>query len=177
MVRWLRWRCPLDTGFEIRTLAVWGRARYLSATEAPHTANFHTWMGKKHFFCFFQTAENGNRTPNSGVEGSGANHYSRAPAQLGLCISYSEIIYLRSPSYLYFALFCVTIRFFFNFHTLRAVFRCCDSQLQVCKLLNIYNYWIQVSPPWNISRYTYANDEIVNDFKKWIHVYFTLFAF
>ena len=32
-------------------------------------------------FCFFQTAETGNRTPNSGVKGSGANHYPRAPAQ------------------------------------------------------------------------------------------------
>ena len=31
--------------------------------------------------CFFQTAETGNRTPNSGVKGSGANHYPRAPAQ------------------------------------------------------------------------------------------------
>ena len=79
MVRWLRWHCPPDTGFEIRALAVWGRARYLSVTEAPHNTDFHTWMGKKHF-CFFQTAETGNRTPNSGVKGSGANHYPRAPA-------------------------------------------------------------------------------------------------
>ena len=79
MVRWLRWHCPPDTGFEIRTLAVWGRARYLSVTEAPHNTNFHTWMGKKHL-CFFQTAETGNRTPDSGVKGSGANHYPRAPA-------------------------------------------------------------------------------------------------
>ena len=70
-----------DTGFEIRALAVWGRARYLSVTEAPHNTNFHTWMGKKHFF-FFQTAETGNRTPDSGVKGSGANHYPRAPALL-----------------------------------------------------------------------------------------------
>ena len=38
-------------------------------------------MGKKHF-CFFQTAETGNRTPNSGVKGSGANHYPRAPAHI-----------------------------------------------------------------------------------------------
>ena len=37
-------------------------------------------MGKKQF-CFFQTAETGNRTPDSGVKGSGANHYPRAPAQ------------------------------------------------------------------------------------------------
>ena len=81
MVRWLRWHRPPDTGFEIRTLAVWGRACYLSVTEAPHNTNFHTWMGKKHF-CFFQTAETKNRTPNSGVKGSGANHYPRAPAPL-----------------------------------------------------------------------------------------------
>ena len=78
MVRWLKWHCPPDTGFEIRTLAVWGRARYLSVTEAPHNTDFHTWMGKKHF-CFFQTAGTGNRTPSSGVKGSGANHYPRPP--------------------------------------------------------------------------------------------------
>ena len=80
MVRWLRWHCPPDTGFEIRALAVWGRARYLSVTEAPHNTNFHTWMGKKQF-CFFQTAETRNRTPDSGVKGSGANHYPGAPAR------------------------------------------------------------------------------------------------
>ena len=38
-------------------------------------------MGKKQF-CFFQTAETGNRTPDSGVKGSGVNHYPRAPAQI-----------------------------------------------------------------------------------------------
>ena len=79
MVRWLRWHCPPDTGFEIRSLAVWGRARYLSGTEAPHNTEFYTWMGKKQF-CFFQTAETGNRTPNSSVKGSGANHDPRSPA-------------------------------------------------------------------------------------------------
>ena len=86
MVRWLRWHCPPDTGFEIRALAVWGRARYLSVTEAPHSTNFHTWMGKKQF-CFFQTAETGSRTPDSGVKGSGANHYPRAPAPENLKVS------------------------------------------------------------------------------------------
>ena len=35
----------------------------------------------RNIFCFFQTAESGNRTPNSGVKGSGANHYPRAPAR------------------------------------------------------------------------------------------------
>ena len=38
-------------------------------------------MGKK-LFCFFQTAETENRTPNSGVKSSGANHYPSAPALL-----------------------------------------------------------------------------------------------
>ena len=75
----MRWHCPPDTGLEIRALAVWGRARYLSVTEAPHNTEFHTWMGKKHF-CFFQTAETWNWTPDFGVKGSGANHYPRAPA-------------------------------------------------------------------------------------------------
>ena len=46
----------------------------------PNNTEFYTWVGKKHF-CFFQTAETGNRTPNSGVKGNGANHYPRAPAR------------------------------------------------------------------------------------------------
>ena len=76
----MRWHSLPDTGFEIWALAVWGRARYLSVTEAPHNTEFYTGMGKKPF-CFFQTAETGNRTLNSSVKGSGANHYPRAPAR------------------------------------------------------------------------------------------------
>ena len=79
----------------IRALAVWGRARYLLVAEAPHNTDFHTWMGKKHF-CFFQTAETGNRTPNSGVKGSGANHYPRAPVTQSMwwlhCISAENVM-------------------------------------------------------------------------------------
>ena len=60
MVRWMRWHCT-------PALAVWGWTRYLSVTEAPHNTDLYTWMGKKHF-CFFQTAETGNRTPNSSVK-------------------------------------------------------------------------------------------------------------
>ena len=33
-------------------------------------------------FCFFHTADTGNRTPNSGVKGSGAYHYPMAPARV-----------------------------------------------------------------------------------------------
>ena len=71
MVRWL---CPPDTEFETQTLDIWGRARYLSVTEASANAEFYEWMEKK-LFRFFQTAETGKRTPNSSMEGSGANHY------------------------------------------------------------------------------------------------------
>ena len=105
MVRWLRWHCPPDTGFEIRALAVWGRERYLSVTGAPHNTDFHTWMGKKHF-CFFQTAETGNRTPNSGVKGSGANHYPRAPAQLLHYVM--QHVWLESKTWNF--LFCSSLR-------------------------------------------------------------------
>ena len=49
-----------------------------------HGGSPHYWVlwvdGKKHF-CFFQTAQTGERTPSSSVKGSGANHYPRAPAQ------------------------------------------------------------------------------------------------
>ena len=78
MVRWVRWHCPPDTGFEIRALAVWGRARYFSVTEAPHNTDFHTWMGKKHFLFLLNRRD---REPNPELwrEGSGANHYPRAP--------------------------------------------------------------------------------------------------
>ena len=51
---WMRWHCRPDTGFEIRALAVWGRARYLSATEAPHNIEFLRVSGGA-TFCFFAT--------------------------------------------------------------------------------------------------------------------------
>ena len=37
--------------------------------------------GEKNIFCFSQTAETGNRTQNSDVKGSGANHYPRPLAR------------------------------------------------------------------------------------------------
>ena len=44
----------------------------------------HPHVDGEEFFCFFQTAETGNRAPKSGVKGSGADHYPRAPALNGL---------------------------------------------------------------------------------------------
>ena len=49
----------------------------------------------RNIISFFQTAETGNRTPNSGVKGSGANHYPRAPA-----------VYWRETSTLYMIIEC-----------------------------------------------------------------------
>ena len=46
----------------------------------PKILSFTRGWGRN-IFCFFETAETGNRTPNSGVKGSGANHYPLAPAQ------------------------------------------------------------------------------------------------
>ena len=47
----------------------------------------------RNIFCFFETAETGNRTPNSGVKGSGANHYPRAPALEDMSRANSDLIY------------------------------------------------------------------------------------
>ena len=47
----------------------------------PTILTFTRGWGRNNF-CFFQTAETGNRTPDSCVKGSGANHYPRAPAHL-----------------------------------------------------------------------------------------------
>ena len=52
MVRWLRWHCPPDTGFEIRALAVWGRARYLSVTKLPTILTFTRGWGRNNFVSF-----------------------------------------------------------------------------------------------------------------------------
>ena len=41
---------PPDTGFEIPALAVLGRARHLSVTEAPHNFVFSRVSGKETFF-------------------------------------------------------------------------------------------------------------------------------
>ena len=44
----------------------------------PKTLTFTRGWGRN-YFCFYQTAETGNRAPNSGVKGSGANHYPIGP--------------------------------------------------------------------------------------------------
>ena len=53
MVWWIRRHCPPDTGFEIPAQAVWGRARYLSVTGAPHNSASLRVSGEE-TFCFFE---------------------------------------------------------------------------------------------------------------------------
>ena len=60
MVRWMRWQRPPDTGFEIRAMAVRGRARYLSVTEAPTILSFTRGWGRNIFVSF--------KPPRSGTE-------------------------------------------------------------------------------------------------------------
>ena len=39
-VRWVRWHCPPDTGFEIRTLGVWGRVPTSRSRRLPTILSF-----------------------------------------------------------------------------------------------------------------------------------------
>ena len=48
----MRWHCPPNTGFEIRALAVWGRARYLPVTEVPPILSFTRGWGRNSFVSF-----------------------------------------------------------------------------------------------------------------------------
>ena len=51
MVRWLvRWYCPQDTWFKIQDIAVRGRARYLSTTEASYNIVSERADGEEPFF-------------------------------------------------------------------------------------------------------------------------------
>ena len=60
-VWWVGWHCPPNTGFEIQTLEVWGRARL----PLGHGGSPQYWVlgvDGEETFCFFQTADTGNRT-------------------------------------------------------------------------------------------------------------------
>ena len=75
MVRWMRWHCPPDTGFEIWALAVRGRAR------SRRLPTIH--VDGEEIFLFLSNRR--DREPNPElVKGSGANHYPRAPAHIGI---------------------------------------------------------------------------------------------
>ena len=60
----------------------------------PTILTFTRGWGRNNF-CFFQTAETGNRTPNSGVKGTGANHYPRAPALIFHKPENTEVLWIH----------------------------------------------------------------------------------
>ena len=59
----------------------WSEAEHATSRSRrlPTILTFTRGWGRN-IFCFVQTAKTGNRTSNSGVKGSGASHYPRAPA-------------------------------------------------------------------------------------------------
>ena len=61
---------PPETAFGIRALAVWGRERYLSVTEAPHNIESLRTYGEE-TFCFFENS----RSPT--FQGGSFNHCTR----------------------------------------------------------------------------------------------------
>ena len=58
MVRWTRWHCPPYTAFKIRTLTVWGRARYFFHT----ILSFYEWAETKHCVSLKLKGQSGVRT-------------------------------------------------------------------------------------------------------------------
>ena len=77
-LRMMRWHCPPDTGFEIRVLAVWGRPRYLSITEAP----LNIEVNGDETFRFFETwrLEWGPNSRSPTFQAGSCNRRTRAPA-------------------------------------------------------------------------------------------------
>ena len=165
MVRWLRWHCPPDTGFEIRTLAVWGRARYLSVTEAPHNTDFHTWMGKKQFIFLSNRRD---REPNPELWRERQRLTKHPPAFWQLMLTHNNTIYNnvskmhwwwgRGTTQIYFSyrdmrgherteliLFnpLPAKLYNLNLHPFEVVSRWCDSQLQLSKSYSGLTKWRQ----------------------------------
>ena len=81
MVRWIRWHCPPDTGFEIRALAVWGRARYISVMEVSNSIN-SLRVSREEILCFFENwrSEWGSNPCSATFQAGSFNHCTRAPA-------------------------------------------------------------------------------------------------
>ena len=68
-----------DTGFEIQALGVWGRARYLSVSEAPHNIE-SLQMSDEETFCLFDAwrPEWVSKPWSPTLQAGSSNHYTRA---------------------------------------------------------------------------------------------------
>ena len=96
MVKWMRWHCPPNIGFEIRALTVWGRARHLSITETPHNIESLRVRGgggrKNSLFETWRPEWGSNRWSPTFQTGS-FNHCTRAPAQLYVGSAWSSTMW------------------------------------------------------------------------------------
>ena len=77
MVRWMRWHYPTDTGFEMRALAVWRRARYLSVTEALYNTEY-LGASREETFCF-QSENTPTRFGRLGMSGGKSLRHAQNP--------------------------------------------------------------------------------------------------
>ena len=83
---WGWWDDWDDTGLQTHDSKFepwWSEAKHATSRSRrlPTILTFTREWGRN-IFRFFQTAETGNRTPNSGMKGSGANHYPRASGEI-----------------------------------------------------------------------------------------------
>ena len=70
----IRWHCPPDRGFWLRTLAVWDQVRSLVVTEASQDYIFYGWAEGNIFFFWKLNTMSWKRTLNTEVTGSSAAH-------------------------------------------------------------------------------------------------------
>ena len=114
MVRWMRWHCPPDTGFEICTLAVWGRARYLSGTDSPHYTESLRVSGGKHFVPLKQEFRSRGRARDLRLSKQTALGVlsSRKNQKIREKLGSGWVGQARTRIIFFFGKFCIFVRFF-----------------------------------------------------------------
>ena len=98
---------PPEDG-EMIEMTLSSRHRIRNLTEVEH-ATSRSWRlptiltftrgWGRNIFCSFKTAETGNRTPNSGVKGSGANHHGKLGCVYAVTITVLPILLLREGNF------------------------------------------------------------------------------
>ena len=158
---------PLYKEFEIRALAVWGRARYLSVTEADHNIETKHVSGEETFhFCEAWRPEWGSNPRSPTFQAGSSYHYTRTSTQKGPSTewdqpkdrqfnlgAYSDISYLK--------------QYRISEYTLRWP-RSCASFADVAPTLN--HLWMGVprSPGWLIIPLPYLVVQLHSG-ENWIH--------
>ena len=98
---WDEWNdtAPPGTGFEIRALAAWNWACYLSAREAPHNILFSRMSGEDFFFFETWRPEWGSNPRSSTFQAGSFNHCTRAPVLSHLHVTWGLlfVVYNVNP--------------------------------------------------------------------------------